>query len=256
MAVNASTRPLGAAAFACGIGMALAAWIEPRPQPPVWTSGALLLTAALALHRQRLRPARVALLLAAAVLGVQFRGLAEARYQGPRLAMRAARTPAGLPTELTGVLLRDPESRLSGWAILIELESFGGAPQRGQLLLWLPPGPPPPWRAGTRIRTGARLSPPRRYGNPGSPDFAAIQRAQGLAGSASVKSVLLVEDLGSAAGWLAARLGARMRAALLQGLDRALEPLGPQAARWRGLLAAVLVGVRGGMEEEDLTVLR
>jgi competence protein ComEC len=256
MAVNASTRPLAGAAAAFTAGVALAAWVEPQPQVPLWASGGLLLAAAISLNLDRERIAAWALLLAAAALGLQHRCLAEARYPGPQILARSASAAEGLPTELVGVLLRDPETGRNGWKLLLDLELLQGQPARGQVSLWLPPGRTPPWRAGTRIRVGARIMPPRRYGNPGSPDFAAILRSQGLAATGSIKSLLLVETLGPAPGRELARLGAWIRRALLGGLERSFQTYGPEMEPRRALLAALLVGVRGGMDPEDDTTLR
>jgi len=106
-------------------------------------------------------------------------------------------------------------------------------------------------RRGARIRLWCRLSWPRGSGNPGSPDPELGLRARGLHAPGRVKSWQLVERIGTPGRHPLLPFDA-LRRAMRARLDRVA---GDEASR-RGLLGAMLLGDRGGLESETERLLR
>lgn len=101
------------------------------------------------------------------------------------------------------------------------------------------------WRAGRALRVPAALRRPLRYLNPGVPDQELALARRGTVFFGSVKSAALVEV--TARGAWPAELAAEARAAVRRAVARHVGPLGARSA---GIVTAILIGDRAGLDEE------
>ncbi len=103
----------------------------------------------------------------------------------------------------------------------------------------------PAWRVGRRVRMPVALRWPPRYANFGTPDESHRLRTRGISLLGSVKSALLVEVVQPAsrrAEWAAA-VRARVRRWIAASV-------GVHSARSGGIVTAVLIGDRAGLDRE------
>ena len=101
------------------------------------------------------------------------------------------------------------------------------------------------WRAGRRVRLTARLREPTRYRDPGVRDARVALARRGRILIGGVKSAALVEDVsrGPAATEAAAAVRRRTRAAVARRV-------GSRSPRSAGIIVAILIGDRAGLDEE------
>lgn len=101
------------------------------------------------------------------------------------------------------------------------------------------------WRAGRRVRMPVRLRRPSRYLNPDVPDLERALARRGTALVGTVKSGALVEvvERGSPLSEAAAALRAFARRALAEGV-------GPWSRRSAGIVAAIVIGDRAGLDPD------
>ena len=102
------------------------------------------------------------------------------------------------------------------------------------------------WRAGRRIRVPATVRLPASYLNPGVPDDARALARRGVSLVGSVKSARLVEVIGHGTATREAAAAARAWARRQIARD-----VGRWSARSAGVVAAILLGDRTGLSDED-----
>ena len=107
------------------------------------------------------------------------------------------------------------------------------------------------WVAGRRLRMSVTLRRSARYLNPGVPDQRTALMWRGTSLLGSVKSALLVEVVEPGGWWseTAAVVRAEVR-------DRVAQTVGGFSRRSAGVVTAVLIGDRAGLEREDQRRLR
>ena len=103
---------------------------------------------------------------------------------------------------------------------------------------------------GYRIRVVARMSPPRSYHNPGSPDFDEFLEREGYDLAGVIKSPPFIENLGRAKRNLLLEPLYKLRAGLMSSIDSRFEP------RLAGVLKAVLAGNRNFIDDETAQRLK
>ncbi len=206
---------------------------------PAWLAGALVLAALLA--RRSALP--LAFLLGLAWSTVHARGL---------LAEALPEALEGLDLAVTGAVATLPQrrGRATRFEFLVEDAHFAGAavevPRRLRLAWY---GDHPPLAAGDRWRLRLRLKRPRGFSNPGGFDYEGWLFRGGLRASGYVRDHRDNARLGTAPGPRHALQ--RWRHALHAALARALD-----GSPRRGLLAALALGERGGIDAAQWRVLR
>ena len=196
----------------------------------------------------------VALLLGCAAGGVSL-GITAAHeaYAPPLRAWfdgRADPSAPADPVRITGVLREDAAPGALGVSLAIDVTTVNGRPSRGGVRVSVGgvsvvdklAG----WRAGRSVSMPATLRLPAFYGDPGVPDDGRALARRGIVLVGSVKSAALVEvvargsplqEISSAArGWARARLG---------------EYVGRWSAESGAIAAAILIGDRSGLSDED-----
>jgi competence protein ComEC len=166
------------------------------------------------------------------------------------------------PVELTGVLIRPPEPAPGLRYLDVEAESVRVADQTrlatGVARLMLDLADDHLRReftelglsCGSRVRVLVRLERAQSYGNPGSPDFNEFLERKGYDLRGTIKSPLLIENLGLAPvnPLLAALYNARLR--LVEAIFANFD------SRVGGTLAAMLAGNRYFLDRETIERLR
>ena len=177
-----------------------------------------------------------------------------AAYEPPLLRWFAMQSEKGSPVVLDGRLVEDATPGALGVSLLLEIErvesggtvvhasggvrlSIAGALGAARLRDWV---------AGRRLRVTATLREPAVYLNPGVPDDRRALARRGIVLVGSVKSAALVEALalGSSIDELAA-------AARLTARDRLALFVGQWSPRSAGVAAAILLGDRTGLDQDD-----
>jgi competence protein ComEC len=195
--------------------------------------------------------------------GALFAGLslgatgAIAAYHPPLLQWFAQRSEKGNPVVLDGMLVEDATPGALGVSLFLAIERVHPAAVNGDVIRTsggvrlsvagsLSAARLRGWMAGRRLRVTATLREPAAYLNPGVPDDRRALARRGIVLVGSVKSAALVESLapGSAVDEFAAaaRIGARDRLALF---------VGHWSQRSAGVAAAILLGDRTGLEQDD-----
>jgi len=176
-----------------------------------------------------------------------------------RAALAASREPGpvrdGLsePVVLSGTLSADASPLERGARLVVDVATVrvdgraAGAPGRVSLTVT---GSPPPsavgtWRRGRRVEVTAQLRRPARYLDAGVPDqeLALARRGTTLVGV--VKSALLVRVTGE--GSALAEAASEARARVRRCLD---ETVGGYDARSAGIVRAILLGDRAGLDDQ------
>ena len=242
---------LPAIALLCG---AAAGWLAPAAAGTAVTALALLAWGASVALLAR-PPGRG--FIAAAALGFSASGMllgahATRTAEGSGLAAAYA-DGDGLPVVVTGRLLRDalPSEYGARLSVAVELVRNDGrdVPLAGGLQATVGgrfvAERIADWTAGRRIRMPVLLRRAPRYLNPGTGDQARRTAWRGVALLGSVKSALLVEVLGRGTRWQEAAASARgyVRRAIDQSVGR-------YSARSAGVVTAVLIGDRAGLDSE------
>ena len=101
------------------------------------------------------------------------------------------------------------------------------------------------WRAGRRVRATADLHRVARYLDPGVPDQERILARRGISLVGTVKSAALVDVLGAGSPLdeLAAHVRAYTRRAIVDGV-------GPWSPRAAGIVTAIVIGDRTGLDDD------
>lgn len=242
------------AAAALAAGIFAQRWLRLAEQEYLLLAGLLLLAAALALRLNRAAGAILFALLGTALAGAFF--LLHWSHERPpsdieNLAL-ARRIELHEPIRLTGWIAGVETRRGSDELYLLELEQVESA-QR----VWQASGrirlnhyrfeksePRLGLRYGERVGALARLRPVRGFHNVGSFDREARARREGAIYYASIKAAELVQRLPG-------RRGSRVRGALFalrETLLNRLDRLFPPQAPGNGLLRAMLLGDRSGLD--------
>ena len=184
---------------------------------------------------------------------------AEAATTATRTSLRQwhdARRPPGAGAGvvvLEGRLVRDATPTEYGARLLVEAEQVRvagrGAPVSGGVRVAVGgrfvAGRIDEWVEGRRIRAPVTLRRAARYLNPGVADRERLLAWRGVALLGSVKSALLVEVVG--AGRPRQEASAAARAFVRRAVDRTV---GAHSARSAGIVTAILIGDRAGLDVE------
>lgn len=154
------------------------------------------------------------------------------------------------PIRLTGVLREDASSSTAGVAALVDAVEAEGRRVTGGVRISvagaLAGSVRPDWRAGRTISMHVLLREPLDYRDPGVPSDRARLARQGIVLLGSVKSAALTTVV-ARGSWLsegAAALRARVRVATAAAV-------GTWDPRSGGVVTAILIGDRGGLDAED-----
>jgi competence protein ComEC len=212
--------------------------------------------AALLMDRGRLVVVSVAAAWTAAgmVLGAR----AEASARDPPIR-RLLRVGSEGPVTLTGVLTEDASVLPNGVSLSLRVRDWARDGRSGQVnggVLLTVGGQPDPrrtrtWTAGRLLRLPAWLREPARYSNEGVPDHRLGLARRGVALVGSVKSASLVEVL-AVGGWIdeaASVIRARVRRLVALSI-------GARSPRAGGVVTAILIGDRTGLDPVDARMLQ
>lgn len=273
-------RPLFWCAGAFAAGVASGGSILP-PAALVQAAATLLAgSLALALRARTTPVLRSAGALAAG--GFLLAGCLAVRAEGQPdpagIATLLARHPALFDggVDLEGTLPRPPATRATSpregrsaherTQLLVDLRRVRLArrwvPVSGRVRLTLPgdgsPREEPLMRRGSLIEAFARLSLPRRYGNPGSFDFPRFLQARRIAAIGTIKSARLLRERPGAAAPPVTRLLVTIDSLRDALLDRNAASFGKgeRPARARGVAAALLLGERDDLGPGEMTLLQ
>lgn len=242
-------------ALAVILGIAIGAeWLASATWPIVTTALAGA-AACLAWRRESARGVLVATLVGFASAGSAFGVLAIAAARHPPLVeffdeYRNQHGESDWPLAIEGTLREDAAPTPYGAAMLVDVRRVrtpcGWMPAAGGVRLavsgTLAAGALDDWRGGRRIEVPATLRRPVPFRNAGLSDEQRSLERRGVALVASAKSAALVTIMGrgSAPAEAAAAVRAHVR--------RRLFELLPDRAQARGIIAAILVGDRGGLD--------
>lgn len=253
-ALAPSAALLAGAAAGWASGAAVPAGAVAAIAAGAWVGAALLL-------RRRVEGRFVAAALAGfAVCGAALGGTARTELRTPLLgwyaAYRAAEPRTGGPRRVVrveGVLRRDALRTGYGASLVIDVERVidrgRAVPVRGGVRVSVGgrfvEARIDAWRVGRRVRLPVALRWPPRYANFGTPDQSHRLQTRGISLLGSAKSALLVEVIRPAprrAEWASAvRAGVRRWVA---------QSVGVHSTRSAGIVTAVLIGDRAGLDPE------
>lgn len=246
-------RPVAFALLALGVGGAAWSWRGARPLflasavgLSFFAGGAVLsIDAWQAAWRPTMRTA--------------FEELARQQREEAALSGRSLPEDDSAFAIVTGVVRADASPRPNGVSLSLDVTSIAGRPDssgaselrpvRGGVLLAVSGSLAlervDEWRAGRIVRVPAQLGRPSRYLNPGVPDEERSLARRGTTLVGSVKSGILVE-VAAKGGWLpetaaAARSFARRAIA---------SAVGRWSARSAGVVTAIIIGDRAGLDQE------
>jgi competence protein ComEC len=218
--------------------------------------------------RKKCAPATVALLVSFAAVGalLSFNDRTHVEQSRLKQMFDAGVITANDPVELTGVLVAPPEpAEMQGRpARYLDLDAESvrirddtlPATGRARLLIMLEDEQSkneyeklaPDY--GSRLRVIVRLERARSYANPGSVDFNDFLERQGYDLKGTVKSTLLVENLGSARSNPSLAFLYRLRLRLMDAIDSTFD------RREAGTLKAMIAGSRYFIDPETAERLR
>ena len=185
-------------------------------------------------------------------------------YRSPLLLWFEATRPGASPTVLHGVLRGDAALTESGVSLSVDVRAVepcaralraaaprgGACATRGGVRLSVAGslfgGAMGQWRSGRTVRITASLREPTVYRNPGVPDEQRALARRGIALVGSVKSAALVEVTAPASRiseWASA-----FRSWVRSVLS---ATVGPWSARSAGVAAAIAIGDRTGLSQDD-----
>jgi competence protein ComEC len=214
--------------------------------------------AALAFHYRRHRVFLCASAAGFALAGMLLASRDVARAANPPIRSLLQESLAAPPDQTGPVLIEgrlraDAAPGPSGIGLVLDVErvTAGGRPQptRGGVRLivggTLSEGSAGHWRAGRLVQVPATLREPARHLNPGTdgPDLSLIRRDIGLFGSVKSPALVEVVEQASAFAEMTARARAEVRA-------RVAAHVGRWSARSSGIVTAILIGDRAGLEDE------
>ena len=239
-------------AIGCACGLLAA---EPEALTAVRAATAALIAAAAAASAIALGDGKMC--AACVVIGSMIAGLSVGHsagiqaFRSPLETWFSRATPRS-PVVLRGVLREDAARAATGVSLTLDVadvgdlagDSLGGVRLNVSGTLAL--AAMGEWRAGRSVQVPALLRRPVVYRNPGVPDEARALRRRGIALVGSVKSGALVELASRASPeqeW-AASVRARVRQTLT-------DTVGGWSTRSAGIAAAIAIGDRTGLNEQD-----
>jgi competence protein ComEC len=220
--------------------------------------GVVLIAAALTVGVSAYGAGRARLVVAAVSAGWAAAGMvlgarAEAAARDPPLR-RLLAASSEAPVALAGILRQDAAIVPNGVSLSLRVREWtagrGAVPVDDGVMVTVGGTPDPrvvaEWTAGRRIRAPAWLRVPATYRNPGVPDhaLALARRGTALVGSIKSASLLQVEGKGSPVDEAAAAVRRRVRVAVA-------DTVGVRSPRAGGVLVAILVGDRAGLDPAD-----
>jgi competence protein ComEC len=207
----------------------------------------------------------ISLVAGALVVGISSGADAATRaYRSPLFVWFEARHPGDGPVVLHGLLRDDAAPTETGVSLAVDVRAIepcsgpvqavpgrrGACATRGGVRLSvagsLAPGAMGQWRAGRAVRITATLREPTTYRNPGVPDEQRALARRGIALVGSVKSAAMVEV--TAPGSRLAEGESAFRAWVRSVLNATVAPW---SARSAGVAAAIVIGDRTGLAQDD-----
>lgn len=216
------------------LGLVLARWVSFGLSETLAAMAALFVLAWVASRRGSWLLAWLA-----ALLGFGFTGVfvAELRQPAPAPELDAA---SGELVTLSGCVIEPPKFMPGREQFVLELAP--GA--RARVNLYLKEGEQPPaLRYGERVTVEGRVRTPRNYGNEGAFDFETFLARQRIFWTVSARSGAPIERSGDACGEPAWAAVYRVRAWLLERIDRQYGGDAPK-------IAALLIGESAGLDRE------
>jgi competence protein ComEC len=250
----------------CALGLTLGEYAPPLFGACAAAAALLALVSAVGVLASRDSPAEgtVCLVAGALVVGVSLGVDAAVRaYRAPLLLWFEDRHPAVGPVVLQGRLREDAALTPAGVSVVVEVrevepcESAPGPSRRGDRCAIrggvrlsvagsLAPGAMGEWRAGRTVRVTTTLREPTVYRNPGVPDERRALARRGIALVGSAKSAAMVEVI--ARGSPVDERASAFRAWVRRVLAGAVAPW---SARSAGVAAAIAIGDRTGLTQDD-----
>ena len=231
------------------IGVLLGTSVDGR-----WTYAAAAaiawLIAAESLRRSRARAASIALAAGFLACGAALGARAARDVAQPALLAWQRQLTHERAVRLTGIARGDAARAPGGITLTLDAVAADGVPVDGGVRVSiagsLAADAASAWRDGRRIGLTATLREPLDYRDPGVPGDRARLARQGIALIGSVKSAALVDVVarGDAASEAAASLRAWVRASTAVAV-------GPWSPRSAGVVTAILIGDRSGLDAED-----
>ena len=243
------TAPALVAAVPLLIGvLAGTSWDLPRAYAALlgiaWT------VASLALWRGYARTAVVALAIGFAAGGAVLGARAARAAAQPALLAWKRQLPLDEPVPISAVIREDAARSPSAVTLTVDITGADGGPdERGVRLTVagaMAGDAASAWRAGRTVAVTATLREPLDYRDPGVPSDRDRLARQGIAFTGSVKSAALV-DLVKRGGVLS-EAAAGLRAAVRSATAAAV---GRWSSRSAGVVTAILIGDRSGLDAED-----
>ncbi len=209
------------------------------------------MVAVLALWRGRSALVVAATVAGCAAAGVTLGAGANRAAANPSLLVWFhASAPADAPVRIIAVLREDARPTAAGLGAVVDVVEVEGRAATGGVRVTIAGALAATirrdWRAGRTVAMTVQLRQPLDYRNPGVPSDRARLARQGIVLLGSVKSAALTTLLtrGSPLAELAGALRARVR----QATAVAVGPWGPQSV---GIVTAILIGDRSGLDAED-----
>jgi competence protein ComEC len=231
---------------------------------PGWFGLALLLAAlgtAITAHCcRRSRAVVIAVACGFVAGGFTLASRAERLARDPPLAHLVGTHRAEEPVVLCGHLLEDAEPGPNGVSLALDVDELvrrgsSSATPRGTVLLTVVSAPAPlqlrEWRAGRRICSPAWVRLPSVYLDPGVPDYRLQLARRGVALVGTIKSAALVDV--TARGTPVDEMAAAIRAHVRRAISETVGSFAPRAA---GIVIAVLIGDRSGLETKTERTLQ
>jgi competence protein ComEC len=168
----------------------------------------------------------------------------------PLLAWFHNAAPHDGPLRLTAVLRADATPTPAGIGVTAEAREIEGQPVEGGVRLAVAGGQAgsllAEWRAGRTVSMSVTLREPLDYRDPGVPSDRARLARQGIVLLGSVKSAALTSV--TARGGRLSELAAALRAWVRAGTAVSVGRWSPRSA---GVVTAILIGDRSGLDAED-----
>ena len=154
------------------------------------------------------------------------------------------------PVTLVGVLRDDASRTESGVAMTVDVVRVAAQHTAGGVRVVVGGAPPAEavarWRAGRTVRVSALVRSPATFRNPGVPDETKALALRGIVLAGTVKSAALVEVVSEANA--VAEAAGSVRVVVRRVLATHVAPLG---ARSSAIAAAILIGDRTGLSDDD-----
>ena len=154
------------------------------------------------------------------------------------------------PVTLVGVLRDDASRTESGVVMTLDVVRVAEGPTSGGVRIAVGGTPPAEtvaqWRAGRTVRLSALVRSPSTFRNPGVPDETKALALRGIALAGTVKSAALVEIVREAD--VVAETAGAVRVLVRRVLATHVAPLGARSA---AIAAAILIGDRTGLSDDD-----